>query len=79
MAEPSLKPWHDCPSCPKCGLNCAVPARCSGARGRWYGPDDATLFCPACGSAWVGNEADVVQADKAQAAWEEHESEAANG
>lgn len=69
----ALMPWHDCPSCPKCGMNCSVPASQAGTEGRWYGPPEATLFCPACGAGWVGDEADVAQAVRAQLAWEQHE------
>lgn len=63
------KPWHDCPACPKCNSTVGTPARLE-EPGRWYGPDDATLFCPACGTGWVGSPEDVAQAEKAQAAWE---------
>lgn len=59
----------DCPVCPECGLDCAVPARTQ-EPGRWHGPDDATLFCPACGTGWVGSAEDLAQAERAQAAWE---------
>lgn len=37
---------------------------------------DATLFCPACGTGWVGTPAEVEQAERAQAAWDVHPNNA---
>lgn len=68
MSE-ELKPWHDCPACPKCQSTVGTPARLE-EPGRWYGPADATLFCPACGAGWVGSAAELEQAERAQAAWD---------
>lgn len=66
-------PTTNCPACQSCSLPCATPAREAPQPGRWYGPAEATLWCPACGTAWVGNAADVEQAERAWKAWEESE------
>lgn len=63
-----MSPSTDCPTCPSCSVPCGVPIRES--RGRFRGPEEATLFCPACGSGWVGSAADEAQAEAAQAAWD---------
>lgn len=69
MNQP-VKPWHDCPPCPDCGLNCSVPARVDRHHS---GPAESTLKCPACGLGWVGSAEDVAQAERAQAAWEQQQ------
>jgi hypothetical protein len=63
----------DCPPCPKCGGHTGTPAslECGVEPGRWYGPDNATLFCPACGTGWVGTVDDSLQAARAWIAYEE--------
>lgn len=70
-----LKPWHDCPSCPACGMTCGVPARIDRHHS---GPAESTLKCPACGIGWVGSTAEVEQAERSQAAWEKHRDEEAS-
>lgn len=69
----SVLPEHDCPACPSCKTTCGTPAREASEPGRWDGPGDATLWCPACGTAWAGEAADVEQAERAWKAWEESE------
>lgn len=61
---------HDCPPCPeeKCQARMGTPAHTT-ERGRWYGPADATLWCPACGSGWVGTPAEVAWAESAWRAY----------
>ena len=72
-------PATDCPACPSCGGPFGTPiAEARGSlghvdHGRWYGPDNATLFCPACGAGWVANEADHRQAVRAYLAWHRKE------
>jgi hypothetical protein len=68
-----VAPHHDCPPCQACGCPVGVPIRTQ-EPGRWYGPDESTLFCPACGVGWIGTPDEVEQAEKAQAAWEQHEN-----
>lgn len=62
------RPWHDCPRCPKgCGaVGCLEPYNPSG----WYGPSDATVFCPACGGGWYGTEDDLELALIAETWWD---------
>lgn len=80
-----LRPWHDAPQCPKgCGgIGCLKPYNPSG----WYGPQDATLFCPACGAGWYGTDDEIEQAMIAECWWDafnrgnqgEHDFAASNG
>ena len=67
-----LKPWHDCPACPSCSARVGCPAR-NEEPGRWNGPPDSNLFCPACGTGWVGTGEELGQAEFSYRAWEEHE------
>lgn len=57
------------PNCPEgCGAT-GVPV--SVAEGRFYAPKDgreARLFCPACGQAWHGSDAEVWSARNSEAA-----------
>ena|ERR1700686_2088139 len=66
-----LRPWHDAPKTPcGCGqIGCLEPYNPSG----WYGPADATLFCPACGTGWHGTDAEIVQALISQTWWDAFE------
>jgi hypothetical protein len=61
----------DCPRCPdeKCGLPMSTPSSKT-ERGRWYGPANARLWCPACGTGWYGTDGDVKRAEMAWAAYE---------
>lgn len=69
------KPWHDCPKCKYCGDPVVTPIRPTGqtvnTTDRWYGPRDATLWCPACGEGWRHElPEEFVRADRAWHAWE---------
>lgn len=68
MAD-TVDPARDCPPCPACGLELAMPVAESG-QDRWDGPDDATLFCPSCGTGWIGTSADLERARKSWVAYE---------
>ena len=66
----SKKPWHDAPPCPRgCGT-IASPTFATDFK-RWYGPESATLWCPACAHAWRGTTDEMIQACKSWIAWEE--------
>lgn len=67
MSE-GLKPWHDCPACPGCSGRVGCPAR---FEERWDGPDNANLYCPACGIGWLGAPEDVAQAERSRRAWDQ--------
>lgn len=71
-------PARDCPPCPKCDGSFGTPISLETGKDpserRWYGPDDATIWCPACGAGWVGNDADLAQA---WASWRAYEAEIA--
>lgn len=62
----------DAPECPAgCGP-CATPIADIGGgvtTERVDGPDDSTLWCPACGRGWCGTPEDVAQATAALAAY----------
>lgn len=62
------RPWHDAPSGPcGCGpVGSLEPFNPSG----WYGPRDATLFCPACGHGWYGTDEQIEQALVAETWWD---------
>jgi hypothetical protein len=61
--------YQDGPPCPKgCG-SLGTPSHAT-EHGRWYGPENATLWCPACGTGWVGSQADVSLAEVAWRAYE---------
>lgn len=62
-------PEYDCPKCPGCGDALGTPLIRNEVE-RWYGPLRANLFCPACGTGWVGTEAEMAPANRAQDAWE---------
>lgn len=62
-------PEQDCPNCPTCKEPLGTSLKRNGVE-RWYGPANANLFCPVCGTGWAGTEAEVAQANKAQDAWE---------
>lgn len=68
-----MRPWHDCPKCPGCGSTVGVPRRAADWNHRAKEGD--RIVCPACGTGWVGTDAEVAQAESAQQAWEAHESE----
>lgn len=62
-------PEHDCPQCPRCKLPVGTPIKEAEVE-RFEGPQFSTLYCPACGAAWVGSDADLAQARKSWAAYE---------
>ena len=64
------------PVCPECGAGCGTPvnAECGVERGRWYGPDNANLKCPMCGTAWIGDDHSVADAWRAFVEWEQQET-----
>lgn len=64
-----LAPEVDCPPCPRCSLLVGTPIKEAEVE-RFEGPPSSTLYCPACGHAWVGSEADLAQARKSWAAYE---------
>lgn len=72
-----VDPARDCPPCPACKLEVGTPVHrdCGVEHGRWHGPTNATLFCPACGTGWIGTEADLAQAWAAWRAYEEEQAE----
>lgn len=68
MAEP-VAPEHDCPPCPACKMPLGTPilgAECE----RFYGPFNSTIFCPSCGTGWVGTPEELEQANRSWAAYE---------
>lgn len=65
-----LKPWHDCPACPSCGARVGCPTRHE-EPGRWSGPEDANLYCPACHVGWRGDGEAVAHAEFAREAWDQ--------
>jgi hypothetical protein len=69
-----VDPARDCPACPSCKLAVGTPVSAECGVDRWDGPANATLFCPACGTGWVGGEEDVAQA---WASWRAYEAEIA--
>ena len=74
MAERQPFPWHDCPRCPdeRCGAPCGSLEPYN--PDKWYGPRDATLFCPACGTGWHGTDAELEQALVAETAWNAYQN-----
>lgn len=64
-------PWHIAPVTPcGCGsIGCLDPFNPD----RWYGPRDATLFCPACGTGWEGTDDEIETALIAQTWWDAFE------
>lgn len=67
-----IDPARDCPPCPKCGCDLGTPIAEDTMVYRWDGPADATLFCPACGTGWVGTAEHLAQA---WASWRAYEQE----
>ena len=63
---PSMSPWLDCPTCPKCDLPVAIADHEAGPLG---------LFCPACGERWNGAQEDRAIADRADLAWQQQVQE----
>jgi hypothetical protein len=66
-------PWTDCPKCPQIengepcnGPGLLQPYNPSG----WYGPQDATLFCHACGTGWYGSDDEIERALIAECWWD---------
>lgn len=77
MVESMSDPARDCPPCPECKLELGTPIIPDTMIERWHGPSDATLFCPSCGTGWVGNAEDYT---RALASWRAYEAEmTANG
>ena len=66
------KPYLDCPPCEACGERTAVGI----AEISWWRPTDPAhrLYCPRCGHTFVGTDAAVEQAARADAAWEHAEA-----
>lgn len=66
-AETEIRPWHDAPITPCCKsrIGCLRPYNPSG----WYGPEAATLFCPACGNGWIATEDEIETALIAETWW----------
>lgn len=64
-----LKPWEDCPQCP-CGGPMVTRAKAdSGWNHRAHEGD--RLVCCACGDGKIGTDAEVEQATRADAAWDD--------
>lgn len=59
----------NCPPCPKCGCNVATPSS-ETEHGRWYGPPESRLWCPACGAGWYGSDDEVKAAQRAMDMYE---------
>ena len=57
----TVKPYHDCPACPRCRMTVVVTTSVPGR-----------LFCPACGDRFSGTPEQVTQAEKADAAWRKY-------
>lgn len=66
-----MTPHTDCPTCPHCGSPCGVPVA-SRLPDDWAPSDSGAdnLACAACGRRWRGTDAEVAQAERAQAAWD---------
>jgi len=62
-----MKPWHDCPTCPSCSGPCGSTCPTDGAEA----PRMGELRCLACGHEWAASEADLEQARRADAAWQQ--------
>lgn len=64
------------PACPKCGAECGTPVNeeCGVERGRWDGPPNANLNCPACGAGWIGDDVAVADAWRAFVEYEQAET-----
>lgn len=56
------EPWLDCPQCPECKIECCVLR-------------DEKLLCAACGHKFDGTQEQREQAEKADAAWKERDSQ----
>lgn len=65
-------PARDCPACPACKMELGTPIATDTGVTRWDGPPDATLWCPSCGTGWVGTEEEVA---RAWASWRAYEAE----
>ena len=68
MTKPGRELWYDCPTCPSCDCSNGVPLRA--AHDRHRGKPGDRIICPACGTGWVGTDAELLQAERAQAAWD---------
>jgi hypothetical protein len=62
-------PWHAAPMCPRKDRCGPVGSLSPYSEGRWYGPPDATLFCPACGHGWHGTDDEIEMALVAEVWW----------
>lgn len=62
----------DAPICPNCKspLGTPINTECGVEPGRFHGPPESNLYCPSCGTGWVGN--DIAVAD-AWRSWVEFE------
>ena len=62
------EPWHDCPACPHCGDRVCV------TYDRDFRPLPAPqLWCPACGKTHDATPEARAQAERADAAYAEHQ------
>ncbi len=69
-----IDPARNGPPCPECKTTLGTPiSRVTGVE-RWNGPDNATIWCPACGLGWVGTIDEVIQAVTSWNAYENEES-----
>ena len=68
----------EAPKCPECGDPLGTPCNeeCGVERGRWHGPPNATLKCPACGTGWVGTDVEVADAWRSWVEFEKTQIEA---
>lgn len=62
-------PEHDCPPCPNCEMPLGTPIKAAEVPG-FYGPLKSTIFCPSCGTGWIGTPEELAQAEKSWAAYE---------
>lgn len=70
----AVDPARDYPPCPSCKMELGTPIAHETMIERWDGPANATLFCPACGTGWVGSPEHLAQA---WASWRAYEAEMA--
>lgn len=68
-----MNPATDCPRCPRgCGPF-GIPYRAAYWNHRARETD--RIVCPCCGRGWVGTDAEVEQAERAQVAWDAQQDE----
>ncbi len=69
MSIPAHQKAPDCPNHCGDGLDGLATPIVSAGIERWDGPPNATLFCPMCGTGWVGTVHDVLLAEASWAAY----------